>query len=165
MHSHNKTSRWREHNEKGNTGRRESSRHPSNTRRARRSLSYMLETIEKMHSDHLAGLDRSFNEAIALLRSNPRTPSSVDNIESYLQHFTSTSEHTSARREHWFLLALDDARIASRTDQRLECDFTRLIRRCDESEEFRCEWDDELELSLRRALYDASRQQPKMSSF
>lgn len=86
-----------------------------------------------------------------LLESREQAQAAPDNLNEYLEQTLLTAEHVSERRQHWLLLALDDARLDGQTDRRIGDLMREFIQRLEDSEDDESEYQEELDREFRRA--------------
>jgi len=92
-----------------------------------------------------------------LFESRDQEQAGPDNLNHYMEQTLLTAEHVSERRQHWLLLALDDARLDGRTDRRISDLMLEFIRWLEDSEDEERECQEELDREFQRALHKAKR--------
>jgi len=158
LHKDRNVERWFDTNGRGKIGQRKATRHFGKERRKHRNLRDVLKRIEQAQAERLERLDESFASTMKLLESREQEQAAPDNLNQYLEQTLFTAKHVSERREHWLLLALDDARLDGQTDRRIGDLMREFIRWLEDSEDDnQSEYKEELDREFRRALKKAKR--------
>ena len=157
LHKDRNVERWFDANGRGKSGQRKVTRHFGKERRKRRNLRDVLQRIEQAQAERLQRLDESFASTMKLLESREQEQAAPDNLNQYLEQTLFKAKHVSERRQHWLLLALDDARLDGQTDRRIGDLMREFIRWLQDSEDDESEYQEELDRGFRRALHKAKR--------